>query len=438
MEPAGAEGRWYPPAEAPEPIDQSPHVRIDAGGMPMGNGQAQRGAVAAQRAEQRFSFAEGEPVHLAAATPAPKSGWAVSFAVTDECASVGHGPGEMVSCAHASRAARSGGTSSDARAMAEPDRYSIEIAIPAPDFSPNEAAGERPKGRAKIDDKLPAKAAEKKKIDYQKEWHLCLNAEEQRNRGRVTATDNLLVLLPWQLSAMGRESATPRTDVERYGAVWRAIFAKGPARNISATGLLRKAADFWATRLGLARDEVLKSHLFPFDEGKCDLVLCHLEQTAKCKTAASAMYDDMCWLHALGLEVPSPERLVVCLARPAISVPAKTPKESSARQCFGPQMACDIEWFSVHGRTRGDPACQPDAEGAYPPPPVTSSGCLFPLHVYALAEWAQIMWGVRIEPAPRMPLRSPPIPSPRMARPSAGEQPLPADLRETMVRREKG
>ena len=262
MEPAGAEGRWYPPAEAPEPIDQSPHVRIDAGGMPMGNGQAQRGAVAAQRAEQKFSFAEGEPVHLAAATPAPKSGWAVSFAVTDECASVGHGPGEMVSCAHASRAARSGGTSSEARAMAEPDRYSIEIAIPAPDFSPNEAAGERPKGRAKIDDKLPAKAAEKKKIDYQKEWHLCLNAEEQRNRGRVTATDNLLVLLPWQLSAMGRESATPRTDVERYGAVWRAIFAKGPARNISATGLLRKAADFWATRLGLT-DEAARARGSP-------------------------------------------------------------------------------------------------------------------------------------------------------------------------------
>ena len=53
MEPAGAGGRWYPPSEAPEPIDQSPQARIDAGGMPMGVDQAQRGAVAAQYSPRR-------------------------------------------------------------------------------------------------------------------------------------------------------------------------------------------------------------------------------------------------------------------------------------------------------------------------------------------------------------------------------------------------
>ena len=64
MDLAGAGGRWYPPSGAPEPIDRSPHARIDAGGMPMGAGQAQRGAVAAQQTEQIFSFAEGEPAHF--------------------------------------------------------------------------------------------------------------------------------------------------------------------------------------------------------------------------------------------------------------------------------------------------------------------------------------------------------------------------------------
>ena len=91
------------------------------------------------------------------------------------------------------------------------------------------------------------------------------------------------------------------------------------------------------------------------------------------------MHENILWLRQLGLQVPSQADVETSLARPGPSVrrPAaasRAPPAPNARQPLYPKHVCDIEFFSIHGRRRGDPEAAKGEDGEYPPPPRTDGG----------------------------------------------------------------
>ena len=103
-------------------------------------------------------------------------------------------------------------------------------------------------------------------------------------------------------------------------------------------------------------------------------------QGANARTSrAWEMHENMLWLRQLGLQVPSQADVETSLARPGPSVrpPAaasRAPPAPNARQPLYPKHVCDIEFFSIHGRRRGDPEAAKGEDGEYPPPPRTDGG----------------------------------------------------------------
>jgi len=234
------------------------------------------------------------------------------------------------------------------------------------------------------------------KVDYMANPHLCLTAAEQLDKARSEAAAGLVQAIPWRETTLGRPD-TPgpggfeRTAEERFEAVVRAVYAKGVSRNRSATSLIQKMANLKSEREG---KPVQAADIFPMQCGFMEAAKAHFEITKGCATQANNMHEDIKHLRMLGLEVPSQADVESALARPAIKRPAgaRAAPAKGARQSLYPKHVCDIEFFSIHGRHRDDPAVLASLAAGIelPDPPLTEDGDLMPVQVYAIAEWVQL------------------------------------------------
>ena len=245
------------------------------------------------------------------------------------------------------------------------------------------------------------KGAGAKKVDLMANPHLCLSASEQLDKARSEAATGLVEVLPWWDTTLGKPDPSPgdfkRTAEERFEALVRAVYAKGAARTKSAAGMLKKMAVFKSVRTGVP---VLPVDLFPIEVGFMEAAKADFETAKGCKTQAAQMHEDIKLLRELGLEVPSQGDVESSLARPNVKRPAgsRAAAAPGGRQSLYPKHVCDIEFFSIHGRRRDDPAileavaasADCPAYPAYPAPPLTEDGDLMPVHVYAIAEWVML------------------------------------------------
>ena len=234
------------------------------------------------------------------------------------------------------------------------------------------------------------------RVDYMNNPHLCLTAAEQLDKERSEAAVSLVLAIPWRQTTLGKPDEPgpggfERTAEERFEAVVRAVYAKGVSRNKSAASLIKKMAALKSEREG---KPVQAADVFPMQCGFMEAAKAHFEITKGCATQANNMHEDVKHLRMLGLEVPSQVDVESALARPALKRPSggRAAPAKGARQSLYPKHVCDIEFFSIHGRHRDDPAilASQAADIELPDPPLTEDGDLMPVQVYAIAEWVQL------------------------------------------------
>ena len=328
-----------------------------------------------------------------------------SMAVSDEDAAVGGQVGTPQMRLMGTRPAPSAGRRGvRSEGIAAPEEDGVSRMTPLPmkgvgEAQPETASKAGPKADQPKDKPPPPKGKEKRqRVDLQLHPELCLSAEEQIDKVRTDSVTRLIDAIPWEKTALGKPDGDGpgsygRTEGERYEALVRALYAKGPSRNKSTATILYKMAAILSEKKGSV---VAPTEIFPIEVGFMEIAKQILENTQGGKTAAKGMHEDIAWLRQLGLPVPSEEEVDTSLARRSLRRPAALGTgrlaAPNSRQPLSPKMVLEIEWFSIYGRHRDDPeAMKHFAEtGEHMPPPLTEFGDIMPAQVYALAEWAQI------------------------------------------------
>ena len=403
---SGGTGRWYPPdadgGDAGPVMGRPARTSSENNPGPGTCGSAEGGA-AGRLARQKEMTS-----HVSRMTSAPGArGSGGGMAVDDAAADVSLGGGTPALRLRGARSTPCGGSNAGrAGQIAEEDSPGSR-ASPVPMAGLGAHGPGDPKKREQqqplaqgLSQKGPG-AAKGQKLDYMNNPHLCLTAAEQLDKARSDAAVGLVKVIPWRETTLGKPDEPgpggfERTAEERFEAVVRAVYAKGPSRNKSAASLILKMAALKSEREG---KPVSPTDVFPMQPGFMEAAKAHFEQTKGCATRANNMHEDIRHLRMLGLEVPSQADVESALARPAVKRPAgaRPAPAKGARQALYPKHVCDIEFFSVHGRGRDDPLIRAAKEAGkeYPDPPLTEDGDLMPIQVYALVEWAQLAAGDR-------------------------------------------